>query len=106
MAVGVSLRGLGWCLILIQRPEQACVDFRIQQGREWEGLMQLTGILSVNTCGVKDGKICRETVVAVLAVDLFIGESCWGSLHGKSLGILVTIAERLTIVFSALLYCS
>lgn len=49
-----------------------------------EGLRQLT-LVSMNTCGTKDGEICRQSTAAVLAVSFFSGEISCIFLQSKSL---------------------
>ena len=78
LAVGISQGGLGWSLAL-EPPERpglaAGMVARFQRGlvrREQEGHRWVASA-NANTRGVKTGKICRDSMAAVLAIGSFSG---------------------------------
>lgn len=44
------------------------------------------------------GEVCTLSVVAVLAIGFFSGESCWDHFQSRSLGITVTFTAWLIVV--------
>ena len=69
------------CIHVLQRPGPATSPGPklLSKGGEmrgrWERLSWLVSV-HMNTCGAKNGEIWRDSVGAVVAVGLFIGESC------------------------------
>lgn len=78
----------------------ASVGPGFQQGR-WggrrEGLRWLAKV-NTNTCWVKNGEICRESGMPVLAVGAFSARSCWSCPQSRCLRTVVIPTAWLILV--------
>ena len=90
----------GWCLTLVDRgPWWLLVQF---QGcsRAREGLRWLASA-NRNTPRVEDGRMFKESLVAVLAIGFVSGKICWVCLQSRSLWNTVISTANVLVTASA-----